>query len=636
LWQTHRLERLAGHPPGETITREIALAATQQATAVPAPAPPATLPHLSLAFPPGEGAPATPPPGTVPDLVVTAVLGEGGMGRVLLAQQRSLAREVAVKVVRPGASSRLVESALLAEGMVTGALEHPNVIPVHALGVDDTGQPVLVMKRVEGVSWRELVHDDRHPFWAKRGVAVEDRAAYHLDVLMSLCDALQLAHARGYIHRDVKPENVMLGDFGEVYLVDWGVACRKLDAASGAHGPFGVVGSPAYMAPEMVGDDPAAIDERTDVYLLGATLFEVLTGQPRHPGDSLHQVLLAAYVSAPPVFTRDVSVPEELTDLVERATHRDPARRPASVLAFRTEIGEFRRHRASRSLASQSAARLEELAALLGGERNAAVKRKAYELFVECRFGFAQALREWSGNEAARAGMQTCLAAMIGLEIDQENLEAARALLAQLPEPDADLARRAAALEGRLAERKQHHERLAKIEREHDVGVSARARALGFTAFALVVSAIGGYFGFGMRARPTHAELVVIASSVAALGFATVLVGRRVFLRNEVNRRLSGTFLLTLVAFLVHRLVGLRFDVPVPAILTGDLVLLAVAFAVMALSALRWAWWSAALVVLGLALMAAMPEHAVTVFSAVSALAVGLAALNAYRIRDVT
>src|SRR5262249_35011988 len=151
------------------------------------------------------------------------------------------------------------------------------------------------MKHVEGVSWRDLLRDGAHPAWAKVGAPGEDRLVSHLQILMQVCNAVEFAHRRGLIHRDIKPANVMVGEFGEVYLLDWGIAARTgiLAEASSHLGESGaeptprMLGTPAYMAPEMLSRKVGPIDERTDVYLLGATLHEVLTGRPRHVGSTL-------------------------------------------------------------------------------------------------------------------------------------------------------------------------------------------------------------------------------------------------------------------------------------------------------------------------------------------------------------
>jgi len=204
-----------------------------------------------------------------------ALLGAGGMGMVRAALQESLGREVAVKALRSEGATPHKMLRLLREAWVTGALEHPNIIPVHALHLDESGAPQVVLKKIEGRPWSdflaepELLPGDGDPL------------GWHLGVLRSVCNALAFAHSRGIVHRDVKPENVMVGAFGEVYLADWGIALAFDESASPrvprARENEMLAGTPCYMAPEMARGAPA--DPRTDVYLLGATLFEVLAGK---------------------------------------------------------------------------------------------------------------------------------------------------------------------------------------------------------------------------------------------------------------------------------------------------------------------------------------------------------------------
>ena len=177
---------------------------------------------------------------------------------------------------------------LLREAWVTGVLEHPNIVPVHDLVLDEQGMPRLVMKRIEGVEWGALIADEaqvRSRFGARRPLY------WHLDVLRSVCNALEYAHSRGIIHRDIKPENVMVGGFGEVYVLDWGIALaldgrygQRLDKTSDEER---LAGTPRYAAPEMVLPEAGGQGVHTDVYLLGATLFHAVVGRGPHQGDSL-------------------------------------------------------------------------------------------------------------------------------------------------------------------------------------------------------------------------------------------------------------------------------------------------------------------------------------------------------------
>src|SRR5262249_53205231 len=149
------------------------------------------------------------------------------------------------------------------------------------------------------------------------------------------------AHSRGVIHRDIKPENIMVGGFGEVYLLDWGIAATVGDGHSHT-----LVGTPAYLAPEMVLGEP--LTAQTDVYLLGATLHEILTGRTRHAGSTVMEVLHLAAQSTP--FQYDASIPDELARLCNRATARAPKDRPASAAELREALVDYLRHATARAL----------------------------------------------------------------------------------------------------------------------------------------------------------------------------------------------------------------------------------------------------------------------------------------------
>jgi predicted Ser/Thr protein kinase len=224
------------------------------------------------------------PPGRAPDagpsaehgggFRLGALLGEGGVARVYRARQASLHRDVAVKIVRDPSSER----AFVNEARLSGALDHPNVLPVHDLVAYGDGTPALVMKWVRGRSWFERMT------YARRDGTFDLIA--ELRTLLAVAQGVAFAHATGVLHLDLKPANVLIGDFGEVFVTDWGCAAvidgdprwddqPQLPRPTQLRGPLG---TPAYMPPELARGDGQAIDRRTDVYLLGATLFEVVTG----------------------------------------------------------------------------------------------------------------------------------------------------------------------------------------------------------------------------------------------------------------------------------------------------------------------------------------------------------------------
>jgi serine/threonine-protein kinase len=634
----------SGLPAGldltETITARTFVKAPAGAPADPAAVasisiPP--LPHISLALPAaagGRAAASTRPEGA--DLDVSGVLGEGGMGRVLLARQRSLAREVAVKVVKSEIHDDAVVGGLLAEAVITGSLEHPNIIPVHALGRDDDGRPVLVMKRVEGVSWRELARDEHHAAWARID-ARDDRVTAHLEILMQVCNAIHFAHLRGYVHRDLKPANVMIGSHGEVYVVDWGIATRIPAAAPGS---AAAVGTPAYMAPEMVWGDAGLVDVRTDVYLLGATLHNVLTGEPRHEGDGVFEVLLAARESPP--YPYGPEVPAELAAICNKATSAAPADRYPTALAFRRALSDYLRHRGSIALADGAAAQLAELRAApevsaapelrAAPEVSAATdSRRMHRLMTECRFGFTQALRAWPENQAARAGLSACLDVMIDHELAQHDREGAAALIAELPEPRPDLERRLAALDAELRDKHERDARLRRMEEDRDPAVGARQRLA--VAAALTVAAVAlAAVALSLDPRGIdHRDLVIYAAVLCAVLGAGIIAGRKRLMSTAYGRIGIGIAAVWGVTTLGHRLVAARMGTPVGVVLNDDLVLTGGVLAAGALALPRWFRLSVFPCAAGTIGMALLPDLGIPIFVMASILTCALMTFSVYR-----
>ncbi len=355
-------------------------------------------------------------------------LGEGGMGVVWSAIQTPLRRDVAVKSVHPEAPQPETTYALLREARITGALEHPNVVPIHALGKDKDGRPIIIMKRIDGTTWGDLLLDQ-----SSHGPGgVMEHLEYHIEVLIDVAKAVHFAHSRGIIHRDIKPDNVMIGGFGEVYVVDWGIAVHlratELDMPV-AKDVKVVTGSPAYMAPEMAIGDGPRIDERTDVYLLGATLHEIITGRPPHAAPTTIEMLTNAYASEPATY--DKSVPAELAEVCHNAMARQSGDRFHSAAAFAAALQRLLKHRDSTLLADEAATKLEVLReAVSSGHRD---RDGLYQLFNECRFGFTHALRIWESNTRAREQLQVALEIMIDYELSNGSSGAAAALLGDLP-----------------------------------------------------------------------------------------------------------------------------------------------------------------------------------------------------------
>ncbi|HEX2571542.1 MAG TPA: serine/threonine-protein kinase [Polyangia bacterium] len=525
-----------------------------------------SLPHLTI----GQVGAAA--PGAVrPDLALTGLLGQGGMGRVELARQHSLGRDVAVKTVRPDRVTEAAVAALLQEARFTGSLEHPNIIPVHALGRNDEGLPLLVMKRVQGVGWHELLRNPVHAHW--RGVR-GDPLVRNLEILMQVCNAVHFAHTRGVVHRDLKPENVMVGEFGEVYVLDWGLAVdlKAEDSARSVE----LAGTPSYMAPEMLHGE-TWVTPRTDVFLLGAILHEVLTGRPRHEGTTLRDVLRAVAEVRP--YAYGPSVPEELAALANRATSADPDERPSDAMVFREALVDVLAHRGSIELMEEASQRLDTLRALLAGPADEERRQEIHKLATECRFGFRQALRIWEGNERARAGLEACLVALIEYELDRQNPGAAEALLNELPTPQPALQARLEALRERRRAEVRASAELARLAHEHDPGVSARQRVRALTLVALAGAGISSYLALGGHAADrtsTPKQLATFGGIILGVGLVGCFLARRALLATRLNRQVTLFFLTTVAAVFAHRLLGMALDMQVPHLLLGDLMLLIV------------------------------------------------------------
>jgi serine/threonine protein kinase len=193
-------------------------------------------------------------------------LGRGGMGVVYRATDRLLARDVAIKVLdRAGVDDRAA-AALREEARILARLEHPGVVPVHDVGRLDDGRVFYVMKLVKGSP-------------LDRAVVASTSLGERLSLFLRICDAVSFAHAAGVIHRDLKPQNIMLGAFGEVLVMDWGVA--KLMGPD-TERDDAVVGTPGFMAPEQARDD-GLVDVRADVYALGSILEALMADHPARP-----------------------------------------------------------------------------------------------------------------------------------------------------------------------------------------------------------------------------------------------------------------------------------------------------------------------------------------------------------------
>jgi WD40 repeat protein/serine/threonine protein kinase len=349
------------------------------------------------------------------NFVLLSELGRGGMGVVWTAKQESLEREVAVKTLHQKSQSQEKEHTFISEALVTGMLGHPNIVGVIELGRTADGQVMLAMERVNGRSWKELLHPKNK---APKDTENENQLVHNLRILLKVCDAIEFAHSKGIAHLDLKPENVMVGEFGEVLVMDWGLAVNitkcepdKLQDSRTLHKSSicNPCGTPCYMPPELALGDGSAIGARTDVYLLGAVLHELLTGKAPHTGNHLMAILLKAIASKAPEFSSEV--PEELAVICCAALRAEVDDRTESVSAFRRSIEDYLEHRKSTLIsdgASKTLARcMEQSQTLTKLEVKAEElqRTRLYSDFAKAVAGFDQARILWADNKEAKTGV---------------------------------------------------------------------------------------------------------------------------------------------------------------------------------------------------------------------------------------
>jgi len=264
-------------------------------------------------------------------------LASGGMGRVDLVHDRALARRVARKAIHGELLGReKVLRLFLREARVTGQLEHPNIVPVYDIGEMGDGSLFFTMKLVRGKTLKELIRE------LPEGPIDSGNLFDFLDIVIKVCDALAFAHARGVVHCDVKAENVMVGDFGQVYLMDWGVA-RLLEIREDA---LAIIGTAAYMSPEQARGDRASLDARSDVFLVGSMLYEIVTRRAPYRSATVDEATrrAATHELVPPRNEGgERACPQDLERIILKAMEKEPHDRYPDTDALKDDLIRFMR-----------------------------------------------------------------------------------------------------------------------------------------------------------------------------------------------------------------------------------------------------------------------------------------------------
>lgn len=333
-------------------------------------------------------------------------IARGGMGIIFKGHQVVLNREVALKTLLPETIDECQREHFIEESRITAYLDHPNIVPVYDLGTNENGEIILVMKMIKGTSWRELMQ--QYP--------PQEHLEKHLDILLQVCNAVAFAHNKKIVHNDLKPDNVMVGEFGEIFVMDWGIATSIVEPIE--KNPFRVHkqhidsarGTPMYMPPELAEGRGADIGPWTDIYLLGGILYEILSGHPPHEGKTLSAIIAFILTERPKELPSHV--PKELQQICLKALEKPIQERYSSVFDFKESLQQFLKHRES-ILITEDAKRLLGECPLI---QNRALEQNAtefktemnrnilYERYAEAIAGFRQALKLHKENETAQAG----------------------------------------------------------------------------------------------------------------------------------------------------------------------------------------------------------------------------------------
>ncbi|MBM4782375.1 MAG: serine/threonine protein kinase [Archangiaceae bacterium] len=537
-------------------------------------------------------------------LSLRRVLGRGGMATVMLATQHSLEREVAVKMSRRR-DGQGAHDQLLREARLTGALEHPAIVPVHYLATSEEGELQVVLKRVEGEPWSALLRD-RDAVQQRFGAELLE---WNLRVLATVCSATAFAHERGVLHRDIKPANVMIGRFGEVLLMDWGIGGLLEEDPSGRlpHVVAGDgAGTPPYQAPETLPGARTPLSQRTDVYLLGAVLYELLFGRAPFAGVTHRSE------TDVPSFEGEVESPE-LVEVARRALSADPNARHASATEFLRAIEGCQR--------TQHASRLVRRAQQLlsrAREQRAAKSDAATRTANEASFALLTALELAADHEGARSIARALTTFQVECALEDGHPGVAAQVLDASPTP-------MPALRQQVEHAVEAQRQLQHYARAHDPGVGRdhRIRLLS----AILVTSVGFYaLRFAFPALASGRWALTIASLLFLVAIGGLAFAFRAALRaSALSRQMVALALVVTLGQVAVRAAGAWLELSRAQVIAFELPLIAVALGTAALIH-HWSMGVAALVlVTGQVLALWQPAFAERFFT--GAVVVGLTLL---------
>ncbi len=541
-----------------------------------------------------------------------ARIAAGGMGEVLAAEQLHLRRAVAVKRALPGADAD-TRDAMLREAWITAALEHPNILPIHRLGRDGN-EPLIVMQRVHGAPWSDTLE-------ARSDATDEAARDEALETLIEVCRAVHFAHTRGVLHLDLKPENVMVGAHGEVLLLDWGIAVAHDPSLAPpfvmpARAVDGIRGTPGYLSPEQAAADGERFGPATDVYLLGAILHEILTGEPPH-GGTLIEALVSAFAAETPRYPGHV--PPELARIAQRALAARPTDRFESVDGLRRALADFLAHRPAVALLARADTLHGEIDAALAlraerGDEEALDDAISLASKIDaCRFAYVQAQRFWPESREAEAGLSRLLDALLVRAEERLDVDAARAWVETHPRRDAALDARFARLVDAAAREEARDGELRALSLDENTEHRADTRVglavgggVAWFVWNLVAWALDRS---GIMPMTIHSLLSLCGAALALFTGMLAVQGFDAVAASAANRRVAWIIYCAFASCFVLFLDGAMRSMDPHVITVLAHAVYFTAFAAVAALVDARTWWVPIAILIPSALGALQPEH---------------------------
>ncbi|WP_372364986.1 tetratricopeptide repeat protein [Candidatus Uabimicrobium sp. HlEnr_7] len=353
------------------------------------------------------------------------LINQGGMGLIFTGIQESLHRKIAIKKLncKQDLSQNFVyKKRFLSEAITTAYLDHPNIVPIYDIKEVENREIILAMKLVRGTSWKKILDGKDDPTYCLEK---------HLAILLDVCKAISFAHSKGITHNDLKPDNIMVGEFEEILVMDWGIAT----SVDEQHNKYIVdkstinfpMGTPHYMPPELANGFGKDICFGTDTYLLGSILYEILMGKPPHTGENSWAIIQSACSGKVPKFNDDI--PQELQNICTKALQKEIEKRYETVEEFKSAIQEFLQHRESIIIAND-ALKIFKHCQQLSQEKTD--NFSLYNKYAESVFGFKQALRLWEKNSLAFAKLTEVCVSYAHAALLNKDIGLARSLIVDL------------------------------------------------------------------------------------------------------------------------------------------------------------------------------------------------------------